>query len=216
MLPNDDFKQQVVEGEPMPFSLPINFVGRQVWNGPLLWTRVAVSFSTVQVDNAFGAVRADITNAYEVELTEYRVYDEIVLWDIEFGDAFYRRIHLFGFIRASASGDRINFERFVVPQDNTFELVVHMLDDAAKEMDLSGVSDAYWRLRDSSGTLQVTKQLTVSSGITISGRLLYIPISSTDLADLVGIYQHEFEVLFSDGVIYTLFHGDVEIKRGTV
>lgn len=219
MLPNDDFKAEVVSGKPTGFILPQNCKSSIVFHGPLSGWGTPNSYDVLNVanvgftvDSRQGLFVSD--TAYEITITQDQVYDFGLLYNLVIQDTFLaRRIHLYGFIQQLASGDRCNFEYFLVSESNPFELVVHVLDDLGRLVDLSTMSDFLWQLRDLTGAVQVSKQYSVDRYVDLSDGLVHLLLEQDDLTGLSGTYEHEAQIVFDNGLLYTLFHGKCEFIR---
>ena len=213
MLPNDDFKTGDLSGPIPDFPLPVDYVGLEIYNPPLQGWAIPVTYGFLTADEVEEEVKArrKVEISYSVELTQTQVYDFGFVFNIEFGDYwFYRRIHLFGFIRDIASAARCNFERFVAIQGEAFELVIRIYDDNGNEQSLDTVTSFAWQLRDSDG--EVVRKTLDDENVYISGTRLYILVEPEELNDRGGIFWHEAQVVYGS-YLYTLFHGDAEIRR---
>jgi len=175
---------------------------------------IPVTYDFITADSVEEEVKARGTDgavaSYSVQLTQTLIYDFGFVYNLSFDDSyFYRRIHLFSFIRTKASAARCNFERFVTPQGEAFELVIHVYDDNANELSLGSVESFSWQMRDSDGAL-VTKTLD-DENVSISDNKVYVLVEPDEIDSVSGIFQHEAQMVY-ESYLYTLFHGDAEIR----
>ena len=98
---------------------------------------------------------------------------------------------------------------------DTASLIVRIVDENRKPLDVSGAIAVTYELAESvGGTALITK--TLLDGIVITGSTITVTFGTADTAGLSGDYYHELQITDANNKVFTPIRGTVTIEADLI